>query len=236
MNRHVFSFALLVLLTLESSCRAAERTDDQEPVVARVEGRAIRHSEIRCPRAMAQDARRCLEVENTQLHKILQRRLVDLAASRAGIVLTEKDVLAAIPPQLLDETVLRAAEKRWKLVASAVLEVRNGADADSVYKERLATNGIVRAEFDSALAMYSVEDARRTATADLVSETRQRVLNDYKEREQIARLRRAVEQTADEKNLSYEAAAAELWAAVIREAEVVVEDSRYSMPDLKGLL
>ena len=84
--------------------------------------------------------------------------------------------------------------------------------------------------------MYSTDDARRTATADLVSETRQRVLNDYREREQIARLRRAVEQSAAEKHQSYEAAAAELWAAVLRDARVVVEDSRYSMPDLKGLL
>jgi hypothetical protein len=121
---------------------------------------------------MAQDARRCLEVENAQLQRILRRRLVDLAASRAGIVLSEKDVLATIPPQLLDEAVLRAAEKRWKLVARAVLEVRNGANADAVYTEHLETSGITRAELDSALAMYSTDVARRTATADLVSETR----------------------------------------------------------------
>jgi hypothetical protein len=172
MNRHFLWLSLMVALILASSCRAAERTEDQAQIVARIEGRAIPHSEIRCPHTMAQDARRCLEVENAQLQRILRRRLVDLAASRAGIVLSEKDVLATIPPQLLDEAVLRAAEKRWKLVARAVLEVRNGANADAVYTEHLETSGITRAELDSALAMYSTDVARRTATADLVSETR----------------------------------------------------------------
>ena len=208
---------------------------EQDPIVARMDGRAIRRSEIRCSRRVANDVAKCLAHENAQLQTLLLRHFVNVAAARERVEPTQQEVLKTIPAQLLDEQMLRVVGLRSKKIARAVLAVRAGGAADAIYTEQLEKNGIARAEFDDALAMFSTEGARNFLQRDIAAETRQNVIRDYTHREKLTRLRRAVEQTATERNMSYETAAAALWSEVLRATGVVIVDPRYSMPDLKGL-
>lgn len=241
-RRHVLTRVLFFALGTAYSCRAEapsatvrNEPRPQDPIVARMEGRAIRRSEIRCSRVVANDAVKCLASENAQLQQLLLRHFVDVAAAREHVEPTRQEVLKAIPRQLLDEQTLRELDRRWKKVALAVLAVRAGGDSNAIYKEQLEKNGIARAEFDTALAMYSSEDAQRVIDRDMVAETRKRVIADYTHREKMTRLRRTIEQTALDRKTSYETTAAGLWDEVLRATGVVIVDPQYSMPDLKGL-
>jgi hypothetical protein len=256
MSRHVLRCLLFLAIGTGYSCRAETPppvvrneqkpplvqtnapqaiVPEQDPVVARMEGRTIRHSEIRCSRVVANDAAKCLASENAQLQKLLLRHLVDVAVAREHIEPTQQEVLKAIPQQLLDEQTLRALDQRSKKVARAVLAVRAGGDSNTIYQEQLEKNGSARAEFDTALAIFSLEDARHVLESDMAAETRQSVIRDYTHREKLTRLRRAVEQAATEHKASYETTAAALWNEVLGTTRVVIVDPRYSMPDLQGL-
>jgi hypothetical protein len=226
----------LVVFFIAQSCGAEQPPNADDRVVARISTRVIRYSEIRCPESLSGLPERCVSFEKAQLDRFLIKQLVSIATVRAGIVVTDQDVLATVPTQLLDEDLLRKAAQRIQRITAAVVEVKTGGDADLVYQRQLNGVGISRAEFDQALRLYSLDDARRVVRSDIAAGLRARTLDDYRYREQLKRLNAYVEKSAEDRNVTYDQAEALLWKDVLETADVSIEDPRYTMPELRGIL
>lgn len=224
--RRLVLLSLLVVSAL--ACNAEERD-----VVARVGGREILRSQLRCPRQISAGTAECAVFQQKKLEELVFKELLPRAARKAGIVISDEEIVRKAPGDMLNEKRLREGEANLKKMARAVLAVKDGADPDHVFAEQIAPDNGHRPTFDHFVNNWTREDAQRHVSEDLVPEFRRQLIAQQRQQEQFIRLDAHIQQIANSKRIPFGDAKAHFWKSVLEE-EVTIVDPRFSMPDLRG--
>lgn len=216
--------ALTILLAVSASV--------DPTVLARVDGHVIRRS-ADCKKAP--DRSRCIAAEQARLEQLSKPLLIDAAARKYGVTVTQRDVAAR--SATVTDAQLRAAEERYKRLAEAALRVREGQDERVVFERDLRPNRITADQFEAILRMMPTQMSARQALAkDFVADSRRQLVDEARVRLEAEKLDRVIVDSAKHNGISRAEAEKRLWNELIMATHSVVFDSDFHLPDYKGAM
>ena len=199
-------------------------------IVARIGTKAVTHDQIRCRVAQQE---KCAGLEQQALDRILTREMLDAAAKQYSLEPTQAEIQRLIPPGF-DPT---ATSARIDAMAHALLQTYQGRSEEEARKQWLEPRHITPAEFDVFRRnFHSAEQVEKYLHQDNAGLMRASV-EQQKRREIIAtRLRSRVAEEAKRTGKSEQDVAAQVWSELASSAGIVVVDSAYHLPPMKGIL
>jgi hypothetical protein len=232
------TFIVVALLVPVIACANEQRPRAEAPVIARVGAKEIHYRDIRCDarfQAPPEDPR-CHALEQQKLDALMTAELVAEAARIHGLTVSDEEVLASAPREAVpSDAQLEQFGARFKAMAQAVLEVRDGASADEVFAKELAAKGITRPEFTAAYAKWNRQDAQKALTYDYAGEAKRQVLARYRTTLLLRRISALAAARASEQRVPPQQALRDLWRDVVARSGAKVVDTRYSFPDMERL-
>lgn len=228
--------AASVVVVLVAGCGSP--SPETNPVIAQIAGQTIRYYDIRCDSRYHRppDDDRCRTFEQRRLDEIIEARLYREAARIHGVTVTDAEVLASLPVHAIpSDHALRAADRQWKAIAQAYLDIERGADPGHVYRSRLEPLGVTRLQFESVRKQWSAGDADRALTHDFVGDGKRQLLEQYRRPLLRRRLQESAERRRRGSRLTPEAAWRALWEETIARSGAAVVDTRYRLPDIERL-
>jgi hypothetical protein len=228
-------FLALVPLVVGLAGAATQTTADDRDI-AIVDGTHIQHPMIVCGLLLRNDSQRCHVAEQNRLDRLITTRWIDTAVRIHNVTLTPKEK-EDVESRVLENRAFNVrAAKRFHLLATIVLRLREGADRATVYADA-AAQGLTAADVDGqADLLPTLAIAQRTAARDLVPDIERATREDVVRQAILNHLREIVRKRAADHGQSFEQAAAELWAGIAALTSTRVLDANFHLPDAKRIL
>lgn len=226
---------ILVAAALVVTGACGNGAHEQNPVVARIGDREIRHSEIRCDRRFADDPEHCRGAEQYDLERILIPELVVQAAELHGISWTDAEVAATMNPEILKPENLEKGDTVTKAIARSFLLVESGANSDEVFNRELAPLRVPRPAFDQFLQRTDKAKAEQILRTDHIAEGRQQLIAQRRQEMAARALYDLAAKQAEEERIPPAAARRALWLDAVEKTNLEIVDPKYRMPNLERL-
>jgi hypothetical protein len=200
-------------------------------IVAESDLGQITYRKIRCgPRAPVE---KCRDIEQENLRVRLSQLIIFAAAGTYGVELSDaerREVDGLVAAQR--ENIANAARVFRAAIAGAA-RVHAGEPLDHV----AATQGVSVEMIEQAMNEYPTEsEARTTLTRDFVNEIEAAGRKTYTRERLAAKLRTLIHERATQRHVTDEEESKTFWNGVAVQRHFRVLDSRYKLPDFKGVL
>ncbi|HUR80549.1 MAG TPA: hypothetical protein VM733_07270 [Thermoanaerobaculia bacterium] len=217
-----------------------------EKIIARVAGRDIHESDIRCPpvpeQSLPADLRsltadeRCLQLEQRSFESRARDLLLRLVARQSGTEATDAEIAAELKlrPAANDAEMSRAAE-HMKAAAEAALRIKHGEKAERVYAS-VARNGVTRDAVENMDRTFNESQLRDFIAADQVARFHDKERERAKRTVALRKLHELLSARALASHRTYEQEEQAFWDEVLRSSGTVSLDPRFPIPSMKGAL
>jgi len=236
-----------IVLLMMAFARAGSGQPPADHPVARVGKRVIVYREIACElnapnfREVAEKQRRdpaevCLEREQQRLQLLAATELVDAAVRKLDIEPTAEEMAADAAFHRYNEAEFTRLSEHYRAIGRAVLLVRRGQDAHTVYEQEVRAGGLTEAQFRRFVDLLPTADAAEQFIARHTPEHfRTSILTDARRRLARNRLMQHLTDEAKRRGVSFDAQAETFWRQLAAEVGLEILDPNYKPISLKEL-
>jgi len=223
-------------------------TPNHERLVARCAGVSIFYREIASDRSIPLPARPVGDprsdeevihgVEQQRLTRKLAELLIDFAAQRDHIQVTQAEIDALTPPHARTEEAYRKSFEPDLAAARAARRVLRGEERRKVFDEDLSKYpGMTFSFFENLMLIFRNEAIiDRFLAKDEPGLAWARVLDDTRRIAVLKRLRATLAERAKADGTPLDELKAAYWAGLLHDAGAAVLDPSFQLPDWKGVL